>query len=136
LVGSGVFCSSFDFDEWYSISVDPGTYMRPYNGSFFELRSAYKTVFPEERFQINPEDDTYNPYQDTQKLYKVLYKINFLPVLSHYAVRNRDNSISLMNIDHACLMEMAIESKELTIFEQENFQMIINYKWDTFAQSL
>ena len=50
LMGSSVFCTSFDYDEWHSVSLDPKTYMKPYNGSFFELRSEYKTVFPEERF--------------------------------------------------------------------------------------
>lgn len=49
--------------------------------------------------------------KDTGKLYKVLYKINFLPILAAHAVRNKDGSFETINPD-LCLMEMATEADE------------------------
>ena len=106
LIQSKVFCFTFDYDEWHSTSTDPATYMRPYNGSFFELRSNFKTVFPEERFQVDYESVS---SFESAKLYKVNYRINFLPILGQYAVRDADGSITLQN-EGDDLLDMMVES--------------------------
>ena len=47
LLNSKVFSYEFDFDEWPSLHNHEQTYLRPYNGSIFEIRKNYKKVFPE-----------------------------------------------------------------------------------------
>ena len=96
LINSRVFCFTFDYDEWHSTSADPGRYIRPYNGSFFDLRSAYTTVFPEEQCEISHADSEAVESTEPAKLYKVKYSINFLPTIGRYAVRDAaDGSISI-----------------------------------------
>jgi len=56
LLDSNIFCFKFDIDEWPSTHVNDKECMRPYNESFFEIRKHYRTVFPEEEFEI-PELD-------------------------------------------------------------------------------
>lgn len=42
LLDSEVFTRKFDFDEWPSSHTNEDTALRPYNGSMFGVRDAYK----------------------------------------------------------------------------------------------
>lgn len=48
LFNSNIFCFQFDYDEWPSTHFDEETYLKPYNGSIFELRKAYKDIFTDD----------------------------------------------------------------------------------------
>ena len=57
LFSSDIFMYSFDYDDW------PGTHdyeemeSRPYNGSIFNIRNAYRDVFSEDHFEPIDNDD-------------------------------------------------------------------------------
>jgi hypothetical protein len=51
LLDSMVFTRKFDFDEWPSSHTNEDTFLRPYNGSIFKVRDAYKSVFHEDEFK-------------------------------------------------------------------------------------
>jgi hypothetical protein len=50
-----VFTRKFDFDEWPSSHTNEETALRPYNGSMFSVRDAYKKVFHEADFDTIQE---------------------------------------------------------------------------------
>ena len=76
ILQSKIFEIKFDFDQWPSNHTDENTYIRPYNGSIFNLRHCYKQIFHEKRFdKINEENE------DSHKVFKVTYKLNLLPQL-------------------------------------------------------
>jgi hypothetical protein len=70
LLESEVFCFQFDFDEWPSTHVDAETYRRPYNGSIFEIRTHYRTIFHEENFREQGENEV---QADTSRVFKIKY---------------------------------------------------------------
>lgn len=53
LLNSEVYKSSFDFDEWPGSHPNKEKAIRPFNGSFFQVRHAYEDVFPEKEFEID-----------------------------------------------------------------------------------
>jgi len=129
LLNSNIFCFSFDFDEWPSIHFDHDKYLKPYNGSVFELRDSYHSVFDEAHFQI-PNKDL--ELMDNKRVAKVQYTINMLPSLGEYVVMNADGSKTLVN-ENQLLMAHCIDSDELSIFESDNFGQLIQFKWEQFA---
>lgn len=52
LVSSEVFRFQFDYDDWPSTHHDETTYYRPYNGSIFDIRNHYRTIFHEKKFAV------------------------------------------------------------------------------------
>jgi hypothetical protein len=46
LLSSDIFSHMFDADDWPLIHKDNSFEIMPYNGSIFQLRGKYKTVFP------------------------------------------------------------------------------------------
>lgn len=67
-----IFQLEFDFDEWPGTHTNDETYLRPYNGSIYEIRNHYQTVFPEEEFQEAAEN------VQSDKVYKIKYTLNLL----------------------------------------------------------
>ena len=55
LLNSEVFSRKFDFDEWPSSHTNEDSILRPYTGSIFKVRHAYKDVFHEEEFNTIQE---------------------------------------------------------------------------------
>lgn len=47
VLDSDIFCFKFDYDEWPSTHTDKTKYLRPFNGSIFDVRDMYYKVFPE-----------------------------------------------------------------------------------------
>lgn len=70
LLESEVFCFKFDFDEWPSTHVNAETYYRPYNGSIFEIRNHYRTIFHEDDFKEPGENEI---QADTSRIFKIKY---------------------------------------------------------------
>ena len=78
LLGSEVFKLTFDYDEWPATHTDSETIIAPYNGSIFQLRDKYKTIFGE-----HVEDDDHSNLKN-KKLFKIRYTLNILPVIGEY----------------------------------------------------
>jgi len=93
LLNSHVFSFTLDFDEWPSIHTDDESYIRPYNGSILDLRNKYREVFPEESFEPLHLDDDENQVE-SNKLHKIKYSINLIPVLGEYIAF--ENGIKVM----------------------------------------
>ena len=51
-----IFQYTFDFEEWPTTHSDRKEYIRPYNGSIFEVRNKYREIFFEDRFEIPDEN--------------------------------------------------------------------------------
>lgn len=132
LFNSQIFAFQFDYDEWPSTHTDDNSYMRPYNGSIFDLRKKYEEIFYEPHFLVN---DELEDLIDSSKLYKVSYTVNMLPTLSEYIVQDADGNREIIN-EGIDLVNECIESDELAIFDSENFQQIIVFKWDQFGKFL
>ena len=65
LMSSDVFKYTFEFDHWPGVHSNTEKLIKPYNGSIFDLRTAYEKLFPE------IESD--NKDAETDKLYKITY---------------------------------------------------------------
>ena len=94
LLGSKIFSFTFDFDEWPSNHHDGDDYMRPYNGSLFELRKSYRQIFHEGNFEIYDEEEGTGDAEedgveeiDSTKMFKISYKINILPMIDEHVVQ-------------------------------------------------
>jgi hypothetical protein len=73
LFDCNIFQLEFDYDEWPGTHTDEDTYLRPYNGSIYDIRHCYKDVFPEEELQgLDPNN------VETDKVYKIKYSLNLL----------------------------------------------------------
>ena len=129
LLESDIFSYKFDFDEWPSTHTVQDSFIRPYNGSIFELRNAYSEVFHEDKFKnLDTNDDgKLDKYEamksenkiDTSKIYKVSYSLNCLPWIEKYCVkgvRGPKGELVYENEDIS-LMNAFYESDELDIFE-------------------
>ena len=73
LFNSQVFNYTFDYDEWPSTHTVRESKSRAYNGNLFQIRDKYREIFPEPRFEVPDEDQA-----ETQKIYKISYKMNIL----------------------------------------------------------
>ena len=79
LFSGNIFTTEFEYDEWPSSHTDLQKLIRPYNGSIFEIRNKYKTVFgdvkePEESKQSSGK-------KEKSKFYKIKYKLNMIPFI-------------------------------------------------------
>ena len=73
LFKSDVFRYKFEFDTWPNVHTDTEKYLKPYNGSIFDIRSQYKSIFPD----IEDID-----LVDNEKRYKITYSLSLLPSIS------------------------------------------------------
>jgi len=87
LFESEVFTRRLDFDEWPSSHTNEETALRPYNGSMFTVRHAYKKVFREEEYKTIEEQNEESELKygkgvgviENSKIFKIKYSINILP---------------------------------------------------------
>lgn len=52
LLDSNIFTFYFDYDEWPSTHNIREQHLKPYSGSLFDIRDAYRIVFPEKKFAL------------------------------------------------------------------------------------
>jgi hypothetical protein len=110
LLGSEVFIYKFDYELWPQNHTDDEDYIRPYNGSIFDLRNAYSKIFYEERFKDIRDDE------DSSKVFKVNYAINLLPQLgTHNQICPDTGKVELI-IPEQDLMSLFTETEELDVF--------------------
>ena len=116
LLKGKIFCFNFDYDEWPSTHSSEDYLMRPFNGSLFDLRTSYSHIFSEAEYAMQDHEE-----YDSSKVFKITYTINMLSCLEMYAIRDpKTNEISYIN-EGVSLMELAVSSGELDIFDSENF---------------
>ena len=115
LLTSKVFYREFEFAGWPGVHENDEKVTRPYNGSIFTLRDAYKEVFPD----IEEVDLSGEP----RKVCKIIYTLNLLP--------NIDEPAGMDNLLKLCV-GMSDEDT-LPIFTAEPLVNLIEYKWDTYA---
>ena len=131
LVSSNVFRFQFDYDEWPSTHHDFTTYYRPYNGSIFDIRNHYRTVFNDKQFEI-PEEDEVEEGAESGKVYKITYILNTLSQLSEFC--KIDDSIGgsgvleLENPD-VSLLSLVSVSDEQELFVTDGIDELITFKW-------
>lgn len=130
LLNSDIFCYKFDCDEWPSTHTDDQTYMRPYNKSIFDLRANYSSVFPEEHLQLDvTKAGDEEVIIDSSKVYKISYKVNLLPVISEHVHLDPSTGEFVFRNQGVSLLAHASDSDELEIFESENYQSLLVFKW-------
>lgn len=74
LLESDILNYTFDFDQWPSQHTDKDKYLRPYNGSIFDLQFAFKGIFHEDKFKdvVGDLDDVNAGKSiDLSKIYKI-----------------------------------------------------------------
>ena len=116
LLNSNVFSFTFDYDEWPSTHTDDRKYIRPYNGSIFEIRNHYRSIFCEDRFEIIDEDVVAVDKVDSSKIYKITYQINVLSKICEYISLDPETGSPIFVNEDISLLEMCCESEELELF--------------------
>ena len=99
LLESKVFNHVFDFDDWPGNHWNETECIRPYNGSFFNVRHAYLNVFAGEEFKPmdNVEPEKEGEQEETKKVFKIKYSINLLQQVGFYITENKDDPMSFHN---------------------------------------
>ena len=80
--------------------------------------------------------DDENEVIDSSKVYKVTYTLNTLPQLGEYVQRDPLTGEKTFVNEDVSLMQMCIDADELDIFDSDNFQKLIKFKWDSYAKSI
>lgn len=85
LFKSEIFVKRIDFDEWPATHIVQDKFLRPYNGSIYDLRNDYSKIFYEKKFEpLEYDNDDQEKKIDTSKVYKISYFINLLPSIGTY----------------------------------------------------
>jgi hypothetical protein len=129
LISSSIFRFQFDYDEWASTHTDDTTYHKPFNGSIFELRDMYRNIFWESQFEVVDDDEQI----DSRKVYKIKYSINTLTQLGEYCTQDAYGNKVFAN-EGVSLLALCCASNELELFETEQIDELITFKWDAFAR--
>ena len=97
------------------------------------MRYCYRRVFPEPQFAAT-DDDSGLVEENVDKLFKVSYKINILPMIDEHVIVDENGQNQFVN-EGCGFFNKCIESEELKIFNVENFQELLSFKWDTYGKS-
>ena len=109
MIASNIFCYSFDYDDWPSTHINDSVLVRPFNGNSLDLRAAYNEVFSEEIFKALTEEE--EELYSSNKIHKIRYRINMLPVLGEYMVHTGPKEKHLVNRGLS-LMNQLIDAAE------------------------
>lgn len=111
LLDSNVFTFFFDYDEWPSTHNIKEKFIKPYSGSLFELRDAYRIVFPEKQFALIDDTNTRESMNsnhgseikdvkiETSSIFKIRYSINLLPSFDKYVIQKQGCPKEVFNKD-------------------------------------
>jgi len=114
LLKSNVFLFKFDFELWPQNHTDEEDMIRPYNGSIFHLRDAYRNIFPEKRFKPISDD------ADSTKVFKVNYYINLLPTIGVHNEYSTEQKKDILVVPEYNIMQLFTDSEELDIYQSES----------------
>ena len=134
LLASRIFDWTFDFDSWPGNHNDDQECIRAYNGSIFDIRESYSKIFPD----IIPLQDQKQELKelgvfDKQKIYKIKYSINLLAQIDMHIIENKDKKFAVN--EGVSLMSLAGESEQLSIFDTESLNQVIQFKWINYGKS-
>lgn len=87
-------------------------YLRPYNGSLFDLRNEYLNIFPEPEFA--PIDES---KEKSSKIFKISFHINLLTTMCDHFKYNRITKKYDYVSRETDLLQVCTDSGELDIFE-------------------
>jgi hypothetical protein len=118
-----------DFDEWPSQHTESNKYMRKFDFSIYDVRTKYRDCFPEEKFKDTMSNLDENAKIDSSKVYKLSYKLNFMPCFGQHFKEN----IITKKFEHVRedipLMAILSDSEELSIFRTDIIKDYIEFKW-------
>jgi len=133
LLESNIFSTTIDFDEWPANHGIDDEASSAYNGSFFALRYNYNAIFPDypagEETEIDPDD----PAARRAKGFKIRYKINLLPTVDEYVIEDSGGYRTIVN-EGKSFIDACCDSEEIDVFDVENLQEYLDFKWDRFAR--
>lgn len=89
ILESNVFSVNIDFDQWPGSHENDKYLIKPYNGSFFDLRHNYREIFPE-LCKEQDKGQKKNQKGKKQKVYKISYSINLLPSIGEYILMEKN----------------------------------------------
>jgi hypothetical protein len=141
LLASKIFNFEFDFDNWPATSNNTKSFLRPYNGSIFNLRHEYQNIFPdlvkEEKqkekkrnlikamkgrrgsvFDVAADVGNAIMKVEEDRQFKIRYQCNLLPSMSE---------------KEGLIITAIANSDELGIFFTDAVKDLITYKWHKFA---
>ena len=76
--------------------------------------------------------DAADKVKDKSKIYKIKYSVNLLGQCGMYVESNEKGKTQIMNED-VNLMSLAEETEEMSIFDTDAINDIIEYRWDSYA---
>ena len=76
--------------------------------------------------------DAADKVKDKSKIYKIKYSVNLLGQCGMYVESNEKGKTQIMNED-VNLMSLAEETEEMSIFDTDAINDIIEYRWDYYA---
>ena len=82
---SKIFRYSIDYDQWISNHTNDGEYLRPYNGSLFNLMNQYNKIFS------GPEFEAIDEKEASHKIFKISFHVNLLPMMCDHNVTEEDS---------------------------------------------
>jgi len=85
LLCSNVFIKHLEFEDWPIAHTNLDKIIVPYNGSLFEMRYSYDSIFEGLGDPMNDEDiEIDEDYLcSANKFYSISYKVNILPSVIH-----------------------------------------------------
>ena len=75
---SRVFLFDINFEEWPQVHENSTECSRPFNENIFQLRQHYRTVYFEDEFEVQDENEDIRKKNNT--VYKIKYTLNLLPL--------------------------------------------------------
>jgi len=131
LIKSKIFSVTFDFNDWPTNHTNLENCIRPYNGSFFEIRYKYRDIFFEDSFkEVEAFKCNHDGKIDSRKIYKIKYSVNLLPQIGQ-CMNEKGEFIN----EDIPLMELCSNAEELEVFESEALMQLIHYKWNKFGKN-
>ena len=135
LFESEIFLTRFDYTDTDAVSNENSErMMAPYHGCVFDLRDSYAEVWPQfvkRPIESFPADLSYSavsefsdPSETPKKEEQIRYRCLLLGKIKNY------EGMTLMNA------LAAAEDEYLPIFSTPSVQMLLEYKWNRFAQNV
>ena len=91
--------------------------------------------------EIHDHSKEENPAEEHDKneirVYKIKFEINLLASIGAYKVEDPDPKNKgkyIFKNEDVSLMALASESEEMTIFNTESFNILVQYKWEQYGQ--
>ena len=99
LLCSNVFIKHLEFEDWPIAHTNLEKIIVPYNGSLFEMRNSYDSIFEGLGDPMNDEDIDFEDQKPKgSRFYSISYKVNILPSVIHDDDGNIKSGVLLESI--------------------------------------